>query len=50
MLYSLKMRASQSKGGQNQHISGAERILNESDLNVNVEALISRALHHSKGE
>ena len=50
MLYSLKMRASQSKGGQNQHISGAERILNESDLNVNVEALISRALHHSKGQ
>ena len=50
MLYSLKMRASQSKDGQNQHISGAERILQEDDLKSNVEALINRALHHSKGQ
>lgn len=50
MLYSLKMRASQSKDGQNQHISGAERILNENELTSNVEALINRALHHSKGQ
>ena len=50
MLYSLKMRASQSKNGNNQHISGAERILSEDDLKSNVEALINRALHHSKGQ
>ena len=50
MLYSLKMRASQSKDGQNQHISGAERILHENELTSNVEALINRALHHSKGQ
>ena len=50
MLYSLKMRASQSKDGQNQHISGAERILHENELTSNAEALISRALHHSKGQ
>ena len=50
MLYSLKMRASQSKDGKSQHISGAERILNENELNANVEALINRALHHSKGQ
>ena len=46
MLYSLKMRASQS----NNHISGAERILNETELNFNIEALINRAIHHSKGK
>lgn len=50
MLFSLKMRASQSKDGKNQHISGAERILNETELNTNVETLINRALHHSKGQ
>ena len=50
MLYSLKMRASQSKDGQSQHISGAERILDENELQTNVEALINRALHHSKGQ
>ena len=50
MLYSLKMRASQSKNGQNQHISGAERILQANDLKSNIDALINRALHHSKGQ
>ncbi len=46
MLYSLKMRASQS----NNHISGAERILKKDELTANVEALINRALNHSKGQ
>ncbi|MBR1730270.1 MAG: 6-carboxyhexanoate--CoA ligase, partial [Selenomonadaceae bacterium] len=46
MLYSLKMRASQS----NNHISGAERILNEEELTENISALVNRALHHSKGQ
>ena len=50
MLYSLKMRASQSNEGKSQHISGAERILDETELNTNIEALINRALHHSKGQ
>ncbi len=46
MLYSLKMRASQSKN----HISGAERILREDELKTNIDALINRALHHAKGK
>ncbi|MBR1857980.1 MAG: 8-amino-7-oxononanoate synthase [Selenomonadaceae bacterium] len=50
MMYSLKMRASQSKSGSSQHISGAERIINENEINLNVEAFISRAMNHSKGQ
>ena len=45
-LYSLKMRASQ----QNEHISGAERILTEEELQSCCAQLLQRALHHSKGK
>lgn len=44
--FSLKMRASQ----QEQHISGAERILNEAELIDATSSLMSRALTHEKGE
>jgi len=49
MLYSMKMRANRQKNGQNQHISGAEKILAEKELGETAAALLSRALHHAKG-
>lgn len=49
VLYSMKMRASRQENGQNQHISGAEKILAEKELGENAAALLSRALHHAKG-
>lgn len=48
-LYSMKMRASREENGQSQHISGAEKILSETELGDNAAALLSRALHHAKG-
>ena len=48
-LYSMKMRASRTEDGKNEHISGAERILPESALIENAGAMIDRALHHAKG-
>ncbi len=48
-LYSLKMRAEKIKR-EREHISGAEKILSENDLPVHLTALLSRALHHAKGE
>lgn len=44
-LYSIKMRA--SKG--NLHVSGAERIILQSDISNAVSALTERALHHGLG-
>ncbi|MDR3602911.1 MAG: 6-carboxyhexanoate--CoA ligase, partial [Desulfosporosinus sp.] len=49
-LYSLKMRASNSKDGIEKHISGAEKIVSEDNIGTYVEALLTRALHHSKGK
>ena len=45
-LFSLKMRASQ----EGSHISGAEKILPKEALPANMELLLERAMHHSKGE
>lgn len=45
-LYSLKMRASQ----QNVHISGAENIVAEAELQEFCTQLLQRALQHSKGK
>ncbi|WP_182188520.1 8-amino-7-oxononanoate synthase [Pectinatus frisingensis] len=44
--YSLKMRASKNS----QHVSGAEKILHEQELPAQMNALLSRALHHAKGQ
>ena len=44
-LYSIKMRA--SKGDL--HVSGAERIILQSDISNAVSALTERALHHGLG-
>ncbi|WP_210607876.1 8-amino-7-oxononanoate synthase [Priestia flexa] len=46
-LFSLKMRASNRNVG---HLSGAEKLVNESQLPTYTNALLHRALHHSKGE
>lgn len=45
-LYSLKMRAAQ----QNMHISGAENIVTEAELQAYCSRLLQRALQHSKGK
>ena len=51
-LYSIRMRGAEGgpheEGGR--HISGAERIVEESDLVSVASSLIHRALHHSKGK
>lgn len=47
-LYSLKMRAEKSTG-KREHVSGAEKILQEEELPEHLAALLSRALHHAKG-
>lgn len=51
-LYSIRMRGAEGgpheEGGR--HISGAERIVDEGDLESVASALIHRALHHSKGK
>lgn len=48
-LYSLKMRAEKS-AGKREHVSGAEKILQEEELPEHLAALLSRALHHAKGK
>jgi len=52
--YSLKMRASQQVGeGENkheQHISGAERIVPKESVENVCQAMVRRAMTHSKGE
>ena len=48
-LYSLKMRA-EKRAGKREHVSGAEKILQEEELPEHLAALLSRALHHAKGK
>ncbi|MCC3868958.1 6-carboxyhexanoate--CoA ligase [Terrisporobacter mayombei] len=45
-LHSIKMRSSKD----NKHISGAENIIDEENLEIAVSQLIKRALTHSKGK
>ena len=49
-IYSLKMRASKHTGSIQEHVSGAEKILPQHELPQQMEALLSRALHHAKGK
>lgn len=49
-IYSLKMRASKHTGSIHEHVSGAEKILPQQELPQQMEALLSRALHHAKGK
>lgn len=52
--YSLKMRASQQVGEgeqkHEQHISGAERIVNRDSVEAVCTAMVRRAMTHSKGD
>lgn len=48
-LYSIKMRASKESKGVNQHISGAEKIVEKEDIDSYCSKLVKRALEHSKG-
>ncbi len=47
--FSVKMRASRTVDGEPQHISGAEKIIQEEDTFRFATALLDRALHHAKG-
>ena len=48
--YSIKMRASNEVGGRRNHISGAEKIVSEDQLEEYCSHIIKRALKHSKGK
>ncbi len=52
MKYNIRMRAAQGGPHENggRHISGAERILSKDELVSSAGELVSRALHHNKGE
>lgn len=50
MLFSMKMRASKKVLGKDEHISGAERILEETSLEDSASLLIKRAISHTKGK
>lgn len=45
-LYSLKMRASR----RGEHVSGAEKIIEQKDIKSYADSLIMRSLHHAKGQ
>lgn len=49
-LYSVKMRASKTKDNLTEHISGAESISNEKNLEKVISLLIKRAFNHPKGK
>lgn len=49
-LFSLKMRASQNKGRQSTHISGAEKIVRSNEIYQETTSLLRRALTHPLGE
>lgn len=49
-LYSIKMRASKDNSGKIEHISGAEKIVYESEIEYYTSQLVNRALQHAKGK
>lgn len=50
MLYSIKMRASKNDKQKEVHISGAEKIISEKEINNVANLLIKRAVSHPKGK
>ena len=48
-MYSIKMRASQKNEGVERHISGAEKIIKDENLEKCLNQLLQRALNHGKG-
>ena len=49
-VYSIKMRASKKEDDKDIHISGAEKIVDQSDLESICNSLIDRGMHHAKGQ
>lgn len=49
-VYSIKMRASKKEDDKDIHISGAEKIVEQSDLESICNSLIDRGMHHAKGQ
>ena len=49
-LYSIKMRASKKEEDKDVHISGAEKIVEQSDVETICHSLIERGMHHAKGQ
>ncbi|MDR2601280.1 MAG: 6-carboxyhexanoate--CoA ligase [Spirochaetaceae bacterium] len=49
-LYSVKMRSSALKNGENRHISGAESITEAAGVPAVCESLVSRAQNHALGD
>ncbi|WP_122641932.1 6-carboxyhexanoate--CoA ligase [Luxibacter massiliensis] len=49
-MYSIKMRSSAVIENKSKHISGAEKIVNEKDLESNLSILVRRALTHTRGK
>jgi len=45
-MYSIRMRASKN----NRHISGAEHLIDEGNIQVTVQSLVERALTHNRGK
>jgi len=48
-MFSIKMRASKDDNGRSVHISGAEKIISEKQLDSCVNSLMERGLYHPKG-
>lgn len=49
-LYSIKMRGSKSVEGSSKHISGAENIVKEEEIERVCSLLVKRALNHQQGK
>lgn len=49
-LYSIKMRANRNNNGIPEHISGAEKIVYEQEIEYYTSQIVNRALNHSKGK
>lgn len=49
-MYSLKMRSSVNFQGKEVHVSGAEKIIREENLEKNILEMLRRALSHTRGK
>lgn len=49
-LYNLRMRASKNGEAGPEHVSGAEKIVSESDVKAVAAALVERAMQHPRGK
>lgn len=49
-MYSIKMRSSVNLQGKEVHVSGAEKIISEKNLEQNIVEMVRRALIHTRGK